>query len=282
MSRDILTLPPIEPDHRIAYGDGPEQFGDLRLPAGAGPHPLAIVVHGGSWSARHSLAYMSHMCTALRELGLATWSLEFRRVGSVDGGWPNLFRDVARGADHVRDLAKTYPVRLEHIVATGHSSGGHLALWLASRGRIPPGDVLLTEDPVPIGTVVAIAPIGDLQARWRTGGRGTEAVGALMGGSPGDVPERYASGSPAELLPIGVRQRLVHGARDDLTITLSDDYVARARALGDDAAVVRIETAGHFEVIDPRAAEWPAVARELVAAAEPGSLSSADTLIATA
>jgi pimeloyl-ACP methyl ester carboxylesterase len=103
-----------------------------------------------------------------------------------------------------------------------------------------------------------------------------------MGGSPDQVPERYASGSPAELLPIGVRQRLVHGAQDDLSITLSDDYVAKARALGDDATVVRIETAGHFEVVDPRAAEWPAVARELLAAAEPSLHSRADTLIATA
>jgi hypothetical protein len=37
---------------RIAYGTSPLQFGELRLPSTKGPHPLAIVIHGGCWLAK--------------------------------------------------------------------------------------------------------------------------------------------------------------------------------------------------------------------------------------
>ncbi len=136
-SRDILTRPAPPVDHRLSYGTDEFQFGDLRLPKGAGPHPVAIVIHGGCWMSEYGLSYMGHLSAALTEAGVATWCVEYRRVGNQGGGWPGTFEDVARAADHLRKIAKTYPLDLNQVIAVGHSAGGHLALWLAARKLLP-------------------------------------------------------------------------------------------------------------------------------------------------
>ena len=130
---DVLALPRPEAQHRIAYGPGPQQFGELRLPDGAGPHPVVIVVHGGCWLAEYDLGYMSSLAAALTADGVATWSIEYRRVGDDGGGWPGTFDDVGAAADHLREIAAEHELDLERVVAVGHSAGGHLALWLAAR-----------------------------------------------------------------------------------------------------------------------------------------------------
>src|SRR5215470_13314808 len=136
-SRDVLTRPVPQADHRIAYGPNEFQFGELRLPKGEGRSPVAIVIHGGCWMSEYGLSYMGHLSAALTEAGVATWSVEYRRIGNKGGGWPGTFEDVSRAADHLRTLAKTYPLDLSRVIATGHSAGGHLALWLAARKLLP-------------------------------------------------------------------------------------------------------------------------------------------------
>ena len=142
-SRDILTMPAPEADERISYGSDSLQFGELRRPAGDGPHPVAVVIHGGFWRAAYSLDHIGHLATALTEAGVATWSLEYRRIGDPGGGWPGTFEDIGAGADFVRQLAESASLDLARIVTVGHSAGGHLALWLAGRpgaaGREPTG-----------------------------------------------------------------------------------------------------------------------------------------------
>src|SRR4051794_1158311 len=109
-TQDVLHLPQTKADHRISYGSHPHQFGDLRLPQGKGPFLVAIVIHGGCWSADYDLLYMGNMSAALAKAGIATWTIEYRRVGDNGGGWPGTFQDVAKAADYVRELAKQYPL----------------------------------------------------------------------------------------------------------------------------------------------------------------------------
>jgi pimeloyl-ACP methyl ester carboxylesterase len=74
----------------------------------------------------------------------------------------------------------------------------------------------------------------------------------LLGGTPDEVPERYAAASPAELAPLGVKQVLIHGVDDDIVpIAISEGYAARATAAGDDVTLIEIPNAEHFAVIDP-------------------------------
>ena len=226
-SHDILSdPPPPAAAARLTYGTQPLQFGDVRVPPGEGPHPLAIVIHGGFWKANFNLIHTGHICVALRDLGVMTWNVEYRRVGDPGGGWPGSYEDVLGAVAFARALAGVDPGR---VVLVGHSAGGHLALLAAARTRLP---------------VVAVAPVSDLVG-WQT-----EKSAAFLGGAD------PVSASPAEALPLGVRQVLVHGTKDDVVpYRLSERYAAAAREAGDDARLVRLEGAGHFEPIDPLAPE---------------------------
>src|SRR5262249_40054412 len=111
-SREILTgPPPPEPTARLRYGDEPLQFGDLRLPdAQPGPYPLVVFVHGGFWQAIYNLTHAGHLCVALAEAGIASWSLEYRRLGDPGGGWPGSQQDVELGVAHAAALADEWPL----------------------------------------------------------------------------------------------------------------------------------------------------------------------------
>jgi acetyl esterase/lipase len=265
MSEDIVDLPAPEAGVRLAYGPDPQQFGDLRLPAGKGPHPVAIILHGGYWRARYDLAHIGHLCAALTTSGLATWNVEYRRLGNPGGGWPGTLSDVALAADHLHTLEPTYRLDLARVVSVGHSAGGQLALWLAGRHRIPAESAVYSVEPLPLAGVVALAAVCDLERAWELRlSRGV--VEELLNGSPTSVPERYAAASPAALLPLGVPQVLVHGTEDaDVPHALSSDYHARALARGDDARLLTLPGAGHFEPIDPRAGEWPSIRQAVLA-----------------
>jgi len=241
---DILDRPPPAPDHTIAYLNGPHRFGHLRLPEGDGPHPMVVVLHGGFWRAAYDLAHIGHLCEALRGEGLATWSLEYRRIGHEGGGFPGTCDDVVAGAAYLRVLAASFPIDLARVVVLGHSAGGHLALWLA-RHR-----------PLPLRGVVALAPVADLR-RAHELNLSNGAAAAFVGGLPEAEPRRWHHASPVELVPLGLPQRLVHGENDvDVPLEISLRYADAAQRAGDDCTLTILPRTGHFEPIDPRSAAW--------------------------
>jgi acetyl esterase/lipase len=244
---------------RIGYGPDPNQFGDLWLPEAAGPHRVVVFIHGGYWRARYSLDHADHFCQALAAEGCAVWTIEYRRVGQPGGGWPGTFADVLQAARHVEVLAATFPIDGHCVVLTGHSAGGHLALWAVGAHRVPQDESLRLAASLPVRGVVALAPVADLQRAWElrlSGG----AVGELLGGSPADMPERYSTASPVNLLPAGVPQVLIHGTIDEaVPYELSERYRAAASAAGDRCELLALPGLGHFELIDPHSTAWPGV-----------------------
>jgi acetyl esterase/lipase len=253
------------PDARIQYGEDERRFGDLRLPPGPGPHPVAVVIHGGCWRSEYDLMHISPLSVALAKAGIATWTIEFRRIGDEGGGWPGTFNDVARGTDYLRTLALKFPLDLGRVVLVGHSAGGHLALWLAARRNLPKTSPLFSDTPLPVRGVVPLAGITDLR-RYREGPGGCNAaVERLLGGSPGKFPERYAQTSPIELLPLGVPTRLVQGSIDPIVfVEQAKRFATQASAKGDDAQIVQIDGAGHFDVIAPFAPAWSTIERTIL------------------
>jgi acetyl esterase/lipase len=257
------ALPQPEPDLLVAYGPGPRQFGELRLPDGGGPFPVAVVVHGGCWLSDYDGSYMGALAEAITDLGLASWSIAYRRVGEEGGGWPGTFLDVAEAVDHLRLLAQSQPLDAERVIAIGHSAGGHLALWLAGRASIPEHSELFDPAPLPIDGVLALAAAADL-AFLAERGDCANAARLLMEGLAEEHPERYAAASPAALTPLAVPQILVNGGLDEQWSAPADRYLAAALNSGDLAERRVAPAAGHFELVVPRGATWPVVRRALI------------------
>jgi acetyl esterase/lipase len=230
---DLAALAKDGTEHR--YGAHPEQWAELRLPKGGEPCGVAVVLHGGFWRARFTLATTRAIATDLARRGWATWNVEYRRIGA-GGGVPETLEDVAAA---VRAL----PVAASRVVAIGHSAGGQLALWLCKSG-------LLTG-------AVSLAGVCDLGEGARLV-IGDGAVAAFVGDAD------LALADPMQRLPTGVPQLLVHGDLDDrVPVELSRRYASAARAAGDRCELLELAGVGHLEPIDPRSEAWSRTAAAL-------------------
>ena len=261
--QDLASLPSRAPDRRVAYGADSSQYGELRVPTGTGPHPVVVLIHGGCFKAAYATARdLAPMGDALKDGGIATWNVEYRRLGQPGSGWPGTYLDIGRAVDHLRALAREYPLDLGRVVIVGHSAGGHLAMWAAARSRLPAGSPLHATDPLPVRGVIDLAGPVDMTANIP----GYEAlcrdsvVTSLLGGTPTTVPERYAQASPIRLLPLGVPQVLILGEHEDFVpLPLAQAYARAAAGVGDSVRLLVIPGVGHFETASPRASTWPLV-----------------------
>jgi pimeloyl-ACP methyl ester carboxylesterase len=118
---------------------------------------------------------------------------------------------------------------------------------------------------VRITAAVGLAPVADLALAYDLG-CGNGAVADFIGGSPLTVPQRYRTASPAALLPLGVKQLILHGTEDDdVPVELSRRYAAAARAAGDDLLFLELKSAAHMDFVDPASAAHAALCRWLEA-----------------
>lgn len=237
-SREVLTRPAPPPDVTLSYGPGPYHVIDVRLPPSS-PAGLIVMLHGGFWREEYDRTHTGPMTSALAAAGYVVATPEFRRTGG-GGGWPGTFDDVAAALDAAPGLLAPYSSSPPVLV--GHSAGGQLALWSATR----PG--------ARARAVVSLAGCADLAMCSRLG-LDDRATDLLMGGSPDEVPERYAYADPATLPAPTLPVTLLHGTADDrVPIEVSRSYAARTGA-----TLRELPGVGHFALIDPLSTAWPAV-----------------------
>lgn len=260
--QDYMTQPQVKADARIAYGAEPAQVVDLFLPTGKGPHPVVILIHGGCYLAEYQgLPQTSGMAADLATRGYAVWNLEYRKLGEAGAGYPGTFLDVADAVDRIRVEAPKYGLNAKRVIALGHSAGGHLALWAASRTKLPKTSQLWRRDPLKISTVISLGGIGDLEGQGDVfaGACGPEPIPRIIGLA--DRRQAYADTSPAELLPSGARVLMISGDLDHVMPPATGrDYAERVRKAGDSAEAIAIPGATHYDVVIPTTAAWKQVA----------------------
>jgi acetyl esterase/lipase len=232
----------------LRYGPQHAQVAEVWRPEGSRADlPVVVLVHGGFWRQIYTKRLMHRLAARVVAEGWVAYNIEYRRVGRFGrGGWPETFEDVSAAIDA---LAMVEGINQDRVVTCGHSAGGHLALWAGTNRST--GTPVDPPHPIRVCAAVSLAGVVDLVGAAHLGlGRG--AVQELMGGGPEEFPERYALGSPAALVPLGIPQVLIHGL-DDTTVpaSLSADYAERAQSQSDDVEYVPLPGTGHMAMIDP-------------------------------
>jgi len=237
-AEEILSKPQPSPDERVRYGDDPNQFIEVRLPRASGTHAGLINIHGGFWRAKYDLAHAGHLCEALRGAGMATFNVEYRRVGNAGGGWPGTFEDIRAAYRFISQRAASFHVDAGRMVVMGHSAGGELALCLAARESS-------------VRRVVSLAGVLDLKKAFKLH-LSNDAVVEFLGGKPEDVAEHYREADPMELTISKARQWMIVGKDDEVVPPeFSREYVHAKKSMKENVELVEIAGAGHFELIDP-------------------------------
>jgi len=243
----------------IHYGDAAMQFGELRLPDTTQntPSPLVIIIHGGCWvTAFADYRFMDNFSEAITALGYATWNIEYRALGT-DGEWPVIFQDVSQAVDYVEVLAQSYAIDTSKVAIIGHSAGGHLALWAASRSQIPSNSQLYRSNPLAIKGVISLAGIANVLGTNSCNTLANDVIGIPINDFSNSLFSRLEETSPLAMLPTATKTRLFSGSEDTIVpSTMGNEYFIHAIAAGDDSTHSILQGLDHFDLIDPNNHNW--------------------------
>ena len=242
--------------------DGKPLLARRYRPAGAGPFPTVVEVHGGAWTGGDRLNNVD-IATALAADGIAVLSLDFRVPPAA--GYPAAVADVNLGIRWAKQHAAEFGSRSDLVGGLGTSSGAHLLLLNSLKPRAPRHAALALAGGAAIDArlpwVVACWPVADPLARYHAvKARGNQRLvdahhqfwpdeAAMADGSPQLILER---GEPVELPPALVLQ----GTNDDnLTPDMAEKFVTAYRQRGGQAALELFEGQPHtFVSKDPTSA----------------------------
>jgi len=263
---DYLALTGPKPDLHYAYGPAPSQFAELFVPKGAGPFPVVVLIHGGCWTVHFGgITQMHNMAGDLARQGIAVWNVDYRRVDEEGGGYPGMYQDVGTAMDRLRGLASQHHLDLKRIVLVGHSAGGHLAQWAASRHRLPTSSPLHVADPLRVPHVISLGGLADLRNEERLIQSSCDRTVVQLAGHPSaSRPDVFSDTSPAEMLPSGVSTVLIHGEFDTISpLRAGQDYARRAKAAGDAAEVKVLPGGSHYDEVAATSPVWPITLAEI-------------------
>lgn len=249
-------------DAIFPYGPASSQRAEFFAPAGnkKGLSPVVILIHGGCWQSRYGgLPQFRALAAAFAQQGIAAWNIEYRRVDEAGGGFPGTYSDISSAIDELTRNASALQIDLTRVVAVGHSAGAQLALWAASRDRIPESSPLRVRDPLRIPTVVSLGGLPDLRDDADVIRKSCGINAQALTGEPGGVrPDVFADTSPIDLLPAGIHTVAINGDEDTIAPPrLARRYANAADRAGDSATILKVPDAGHFDEVMTDSAVWP-------------------------
>ncbi len=269
---DYMALSGPAPSATFRYGSAPSQYAELFLPAGKGPFPVAVLVHGGCWTREFGgILQFRNMAGALAARGIAAWNVEYRRVDEDGGGYPGMYLDMNAALDTLAQAARHHPLDLRRLAAVGHSAGGQLVQWIGARPRIPQSSPLYRADALPVKNVVSLGGLADLRREAGLIQTSCERDTVQLAGTPSEErPDVFADTNAGDLLPNGSRTILVTGELDTISPPrVAHDFAARARAAGDRAEVVILPGASHYDEVAATSTSWPLVLQAIESALAP-------------
>ena len=251
----------------LVYGPDVDNVGELYLPDNdADSVPVVVMVHGGGWLSKPDMTHFRPLAEAVAERGIAVWNIEYRRER-------NDYKDTLTDIDNAIDILATTAqeaaggrLDLDRVQVAGHSAGGQLAAWAASRHTLP-ASAPWAQPRVKPRNATIMAGVFDMARAARS--EGDRFVPRFLGGMPDDIPERYALASPIRHLPTDVTITAIHGDTDKtVSAGQSLDYIEAARLAGDRAESIILPGVGHGDFLDPRSIAWSTTIDTITAHAE--------------
>ncbi len=256
---DYLALDGPAPTAHIAYGCAPSQYAQLFRPEGSGPFPVVVLVHGGCWTlAFGGIEQMGNVAGALAAQGIAVWNVEYRRVDEPGGGYPGTYADMHAALDSLQQHAALYQLDVKRIMAMGHSAGGQLVQWIAGREKLPKNSPLYRDQYLPVPHILSLGGLADLRHERDLIKRSCERdIEQLAGCASTERPDIYSDTNAADLIPNGSRTVLATGELDTISPPrVAHDYAARANLAGDQAQVLILPGASHYDEISATSNAW--------------------------
>ncbi len=246
-----------------AVHDGVELAGDLYLPAGAGPFPLLINVHGGYWrrGARETYQFWGPY---LAERGYAGFTISYRLTKPGRKTYPEAVHDVRAAVQFMRGRARELRLDPERFALWGNSAGAQLAALVALAGDSALFAGAYPQDPhaelsTGVKVLIGVYGIYDLFAQWRhsqIGNPGDNLVELYLGASPMQDRRIYFEASPISHAVIGNNKTAVYlswGTEDDVVDHRSQslEFLLALKQAGFNARTCVMHGAPHYWLSDP-------------------------------
>lgn len=260
MAEDAFRL---QRDLEYAVHDGVSLKGHLWTPAGAGPHPVLITVHGGGWRVGSADNYQQ-WGPAIAAHGLAMFSICYRlTLPSNRPVWPQAPNDVRAAVQYIRGMAAEFDLDAERIAMMGDSAGAHLAALVAMAGNSAlfagayPDDAFAGQSAA-VRAVIGNYGVYDMVQQWRhdQAVRYTDhIVEYFLGCAPSDNRRLYFDASP---LSYAIKANnatsflLTHGTEDDVVDRIQTDAFHEAlKGAGFYTRKLIVQGAGHYATQEP-------------------------------